>query len=295
MKSRSEIVWTEEDIETLICNYGTLSPTECQAILPNFTVSQISAKAARMGLEGIQDRKHRENLELLNFSSPYSCYILGYMWADDCILSKGRGDAQAVNIATTEPNNLRGILQKVSPNWREHTMKHPKQPTWSDCSLFNLGDIRLATTLGALGYGPGDKSSAELILSKIPEEMKRFWLLGLIDGDGCFYYNEKYRLRQFQITSNIEQDWAPIEKLFDSLGVEWSIDRRTTVKLGKKRSNIRVFGRKNLQKLGDYIYSSFLEDGIGMQRKYDKLQECLEVKPINRGPDCTTRRDSHIP
>lgn len=276
--------WTEKEISTLQDHYATIGPTGCSLLLPNYLLHQIIQKAKALGLEGFLDRKHRENLELLNYYSPYSCYVLGYLWADGCLLTKGQLKPIAINCATTEPENLRSILYRVSPNWREHTMKHPKHPTWNDCSLFNLGDAKLAATLESLGYGPHDKTSAELVLSKIPEGMKRFWLLGLIDGDGCFYYNDKYRLRQFQITSNIEQDWTPIEKLFDSLGIEWSIDRRTTVKLGKKRSNIRVFGRKNLQKLGDYIYASFLEDGIGMQRKYDKLQECLEVKPVSRKP-----------
>ena len=263
--------------------YHNTPPTKCLEYLPRFRVHNITSRTKELGLPSYRSVKHAQNLELLNYRSPVSCYILGYMWADGALGGdpKRNNALTSLSIATTEPDNIRELLYQISPNWGEHryVYPNPSQKNWNDRYAFYMSDSKIVKILANLGYGPNDKSSAERVLSLIPENNRRFFLLGLIDGDGCFYYNEKYRLRQFQITAPIDQDWRAIEDIFITLGIEYTVDRRITKKEGKKRSNIRIFGRKNLEKLGSYIYSSIESDRIGMIRKYEKWKACMEKKP----------------
>jgi len=43
--------------------------------------------------------------------------------------------------------------------------------------------------------------------------------LGLIDDDGCFYFNEKNKIRQFYVTYSFDQDWSHMINLFNEINV----------------------------------------------------------------------------
>jgi len=97
------------------------------------------------------------------------------------------------------------------------------------------------------------------------DKLKKYFILGWIDADGCFYWNEKHKLRQFYISGSYEQKWDVFEKLLASLGIQYRVIR---INKKIKYSNIRVTGRENINKLGKYIF----DDIIPFQRKYDKYK-----------------------
>ena len=89
--------------------------------------------------------------------------------------------------------------------------------------------------------------------------------MGWIDADGCFYWNEKYKLRQFYISGSYEQNWNVFENQLNLLNVEYKIIRIS----GKtKYSCIRVTGKVNINKIGIYIFN----DIVPFQRKYEKYK-----------------------
>jgi hypothetical protein len=110
--------------------------------------------------------------------------------------------------------------------------------------------------------------SPDKIIDKLPNDLIKFFLLGVIDGDGCFYFNQKHFLRQFSISGSLNQDWSAFEKIFISLGITYKINRRSNDKNGS--SQIRILNKLNIKKLGDFVYSSISEDNIGLPRKYEK-------------------------
>lgn len=115
--------------------------------------------------------------------------------------------------------------------------------------------------------------SPKKIISKIPEELRHYFFRGLVDGDGCFYFNEKngkIKNRQFSITSSYEQDWSYVSDLFDSLNINYSIRR---VKKKSSYSQIRVTKKKDIQVIGDYMYSGEL---FGFPRKLNKFNKLVK-------------------
>lgn len=117
-----------------------------------------------------------------------------------------------------------------------------------------------------------DKSfkSPDSLINDIPLNFRRYFFLGIIDGDGCFYYNEKNKTRQFYITSSYDQDWAYIENLFNSIGVKQYEIRKIVSKNGNRNSYIRIKKYDEIKKIYEYLYPNGYE--IGLIRKYNKCK-----------------------
>jgi hypothetical protein len=122
-------------------------------------------------------------------------------------------------------------------------------------------------------YDKKSYTSANKILSKIPNEIKHYWFRGLIDGDGCFYHYTPKKgstLRQFVLTSTYEQDWTYFENLCKELEIKYTIKRIKNIKSAS--SVIRITNKKGIKKLGEYIYQNFKKDSIGLIRKFNKFK-----------------------
>lgn len=279
--------WTELEVKLLHEHYHTKGRVGCQQYIPNRSIDCIGAKANRMGLRcGPLEIRKKQNLgkfkhpelckvKLSTFkfpSSPYTAYALGLLWADGYISERH------IKLSNKQDDGVYFLPWLLQTGAWSHCINKTTKLGWSDQLAINTTNRGLAEYLRSLHYGPHDRKTAAKVLSTLPSNLIRFWLLGLIDGDGCFYYQEKQKLRQFQITSSIDQDWTPIEEILTSLGISFSVDRRITKKDGKRRSNIRVFGGTNLEKLGNFIYQSIELDGIGLPRKYAKWQECMNSR-----------------
>ncbi len=83
--------------------------------------------------------------------------------------------------------------------------------------------------------------SPERIISKIPERLIKYFILGMIDGDGCFYYKENCA-RQFILTGTLNQDWNIFNDIFNSINVKCGLVRFTSKKTGysQYRQTFRV-------------------------------------------------------
>ena len=111
------------------------------------------------------------------------------------------------------------------------------------------------------------------ILSNIPNELVKYFLLGIIDGDGCFYYNRENYLRQFVISGTYNQDWNLFVEIFNKIGVEkYKIEN---YKKKSEYSQIKITNKKDIKIIGDFIYSSIQEDNIGLNRKYKKYKDLI--------------------
>jgi len=113
------------------------------------------------------------------------------------------------------------------------------------------------------------------LLEVIPDDLKRYFYLGLIDGDGCFYFDEKNKTRQFYVTSSFEQDWSHMVNLFDSIGIKQYEIRKVENKNGNRSSYIRVKKYDEIQKLFNYLYPNEYE--FGLKRKYDKCKLIIDT------------------
>lgn len=110
-----------------------------------------------------------------------------------------------------------------------------------------------------------------IVLKGIPDELKKYFFRGLIDGDGNFYISKTQN--QFSLAGSYEQDWSYFEDLLKMMQIKYAIKKTIVIKNGKtyKSSVVRVTKRKDIIKLGEYIYNGFEEEKIGFDRKYKKI------------------------
>lgn len=276
--------WSESEISKLkeiLSNGGGWD--DCLNEFPNRSLIALKNKTFKLKLK-VTSKYIKQNKEFarkfLTEFTKESVYMLGLLWADGYV-SKGDYKISLTNKIRDALDFLKTVF--ITGNWCTF-YECNQEKNWSDTLKFFISNKFLVKNLNKLGYYPLSRESACKILAIIPENLKHYWFLGLIDGDGCFYFNDKHKLRQFQITGPIDQDWTFVENLFKILNIEYYIDRRIVNFNGKikKRSNIRIFGRENIRNLGNYLYKTYRYDTIGLSRKYDKWLECIKVESNSR-------------
>jgi hypothetical protein len=103
----------------------------------------------------------------------------------------------------------------------------------------------------------------------------------LIDGDGCFYINQKQYTYQFSVASSYKQDWSYLEDLLKNYDIKYSICKRQSInkKTGKMNSSsvLRITNKNDIKKFGEFIYKDYDSDQIGLNRKY-KIFEQIKFK-----------------
>ena len=136
-----------------------------------------------------------------------------------------------------------------------------------------LSDKRFHRFLSDNDYLEKSYKSPNKIISKIPAYLISYFFLGIVDGDGCFYFNKKNYIRHFVITSTLEQDWTSIEQILLDIGVSFKIIKRDSK---TKYSQIRVTNKSGISKIGNFIYSGIETDNIGLRRKFEKYLTIVE-------------------
>jgi hypothetical protein len=275
--------WTIGDDLWLSENYQKYGPKKC-------------AKKMGLRLSQVQNRVHKLKLKLskelkstLQSKSPEKCninpdlfydikdkeiaYLLGVIWSDGFLnpSSDGHNHNLGFTMVKEDTDTLRPILDSIG-KWNYYERKQPN-PNWKPTINVTTNNKRIFQFLIEHDYGDKSSISADKIVSVIPKELKHYFFLGLIDGDGCFYYYVPKKgptLRQFALASTYEQDWTCFEELCSGLGIKYNIKRNK----GKKSSSsyIRITNKNGIQKLGDYIYQNYDNDGIGLTRKYEKFK-----------------------
>jgi len=204
----------------------------------------------------------------LNVTQPEVAYILGLIWGDGSLYGKYQ-----INLGCVKEDAEYFYTQFLKTGkWKIYQRTHEK---WKDSSVIWTSNKIIMQKLLECDYKSKSFNSAIKILDHIPIELHRFFFIGLTDADGSFYYNRKTgHTNQFSIYSGYDQDWSYLENLYKKLNITYRISRIVHKK--SKSSMIRITGYKNIQKYGEFLYSSYREDLIGLPRKYKIYSEIID-------------------
>jgi hypothetical protein len=281
-------VYTNSDDDFIKENYSNLGAKKCSKILTHSCVS-IMRRASKLGIKVSKEfirnnlinaqknrRKYKnpEDYQVnpnqftdpLNISAE-SSYIMGLIWADGSIYKKT--SKISLSCKSEDVDIFQTTLLKTG-NWCRHNRGIRLR---SKCSISELSTTNkiLFDFLSENGYSPHTKISANKILNIIPKELHQYWFRGLIDGDGCFYIDKKTKHKQFVLAGPYEQEWDFIISLFNEIGInKYQVIKRIN-KFGHKQCNVYISNFDGIIKLGNFIYKSFNEDHIGLNRKFDKF------------------------
>jgi hypothetical protein len=220
----------------------------------------------------IKERINKNKINYSLFDSNFikeSVYILGLLWADGHIRQQQR--LTSINCSETDINEVIPIFNKTG-EWRVSKtikktfngkrVKNQKRISTSTWGLFDI--------LTQYDYLTKSFSSPNKILNVIPNELKKYWFRGYLDGDGCIKLGKKYGV-DIVFAGHYEQDWNFMVDLCNELNISFSIDKRVTKK--GKYSHFRINKKNDVKILGEFIYYEY--DNIGFSRKYNKFLEVI--------------------
>jgi hypothetical protein len=124
---------------------------------------------------------------------------------------------------------------------------------------------KLVDFLCEMDYNKKSGISSKKIMNILPDDKKRYWFLGLCDGDGS-WINFKDGTRGFSIASVYHQDWEYFENLLTSLGIKYSIYRE--INKNGSGSKICIRNKNGISILKKYLWPNGFE--LGLNRKYTK-------------------------
>ena len=228
------------------------------------SLEQIRNKISRLKLNKID--KFNIN-QFRNIKTKEISYILGLMWADGYMTNDNRHII--IRLINEDMKKLKNIFELVGIN-NYKIIDMIKYGNFKPIGQINMNNVKLGKLFYNYGFKEKSIISPNKLLKNIPGKLQHYFFRGLIDGDGCFYINKKYYTYQFILASTINQDWSYMVNLCNILGINYRIDKRDTLK--SKSSAFRICRKKDVIKLGDYIYNDFT---FGLNRKYQKF---LKIK-----------------
>lgn len=260
-------LYTSQDIEFLMNNYPIHGSDYCANYLGRSRKS-IIMKCIDLGIK-FDVNNYYENIDrkvdhkqFIKIENKYTAYILGFIWADGCI---GKKEIEIV-INTKDLDNIKEIFSKTG-EWRSYSYSLIDKRTgkkYNQSRIITKNQI-LSKYLIDNDFKMKSSNDCDKILSNIPDDLKSHFFRGYFDGDGGFYYNAESSSYSCAITSTFNQNWTSIEKLFNSLGIKYRVDRK--IKKTRKYSYIIISNKNDIDIFANYIYENW--DNIGLKRKYD--------------------------
>lgn len=214
--------------------------------------------------------KNKVNHELFSSNiTKESAYILGLLWADGNILSKNK--LTSINCVKDDLDNVINVFLETGdwliskPIKKYHKGREVKTQIKISTTTWALYDI-----LVDFGFKNKSTNSPDNLLNSIPNNLKKYWFRGYLDGDGCIkVYNNRISLT---FTSTINQDWKFMVNLCEQLNINFGIYKNKVNSGGY--SHFTISKKNDVKIICDYLYSDY--DNIGFVRKHKKYLDVLK-------------------
>lgn len=201
--------------------------------------------------------------------SPSISYFLGFLWADGFITT--RDSRYCVGLGIYSEDFLK-YIDPILPDFK-WSVKYHTQNGRKPQIRARIYSKELALYLSSLGFSEKEKGPQK-VLSRIPEDLQKYWFRGFFDGDGCVYISRNKKCFSVDICGPYTQDWGCCEQLCRALNItKYSIKKNDT-KYGKN-SHFRIRNIPEILTFMNHVYDGFSNDHIGFTRKYEKFQQIL--------------------
>lgn len=264
---------SNDEIEYISKYYCQFGPTAIGIKLKRNTIT-ISNCGKRLGL--VLDKTNKKDIsELPDFEgnsdiievlskenmSPELAYFIGFFWAD------GTNGNNSIAIEIVEEDGLE--LQPLFKEIFNFNIKTRHRSGRKPQMTFRTGSVKASKLFTSLGKYPKSSENHSKVLEFVGEKYFRFFLLGLIDGDGCFY--AKDNVAQFSISGNRNQDWSTLLEYLK----DYSPSVHTEETKTGNSSILRIANVLNIRKLIKFLYS---DTNLGLKRKREKANVILNTK-----------------
>jgi hypothetical protein len=238
----------------IIENYPKFGSTYCKNHL-NSDIKKIMSVVSTYRLK-------RNKIDKINIdtNNKYFCYIIGLIWADGFVDKKT--NRVGISLVENDINDIKNIFENVGI-WNYNYANNSKRG-YKNQIMVRMSDKNFKSFLIENDFLEKSFKSPDKIISIIPKNNLKYFIRGISDGDGCFYYNKKQYIRQFCIASTYDQNWNYIINILNNKNCKFKIEK---IKKEKSKSSIIRITNKDILKIGEFLY----EDFFGLKRKYEKF------------------------
>ena len=204
-------------------------------------------------------------------------YYLGFLWADGHVTR----NTISISIKSDDGDILLPLFSKVNflkfNTYRNEGRIDKRSGNLSSSQLnIYFCNVKIYDEFFSKYFINKSTRSPLKLIEDIPVELVRYFYLGLVDGDGCFFLSKDSSVRCFNISSSYEQDWSHIENMCSKLNISKYKIVQNITKSGKS-SSVNILRHKDISLLCDYLYPFGFE--IGLKRKYEKCKLIVDTKP----------------
>lgn len=204
-----------------------------------------------------------------------SCYWAGIIASDGCIFSHGRADKKnnylSIGVSEIDSKMIERFKTFSKYTGKLYRGKRSKQ-NHHDCIEIRLNNINIVKDLEK-NFNITSAKSLTYIPPNIPKKYVKYFILGLLDGDGCItYYTTNTGRKHFGLSFVGTKETCEYIKKF----------LKSDVKLFKRykesdKNNYSFVIQGNIQiyKILSNLYDEKVKD-ICLERKYNKFLELKE-------------------
>lgn len=193
-----------------------------------------------------------------------SAYVLGHLWGDGYVT---RPNGYYIVGTDINQKDAEDVLKAYSQTgrWNVNTLKRTYKN--NKYTRIYTGHREFGENLEKLGFRK-KVGSHEKVIKEIPENMRKYFWLGLFDADGSISKDAGHSW--CSICSDIRQDWSSLEGFCDENSISYKI-KKQRLQTGSA-SVFVISSRDNAVKFLTLLYSSEL----GLQRKRKEFVRMLE-------------------
>lgn len=199
-------------------------------------------------------------------------YFLGLLWTDG-YLSSNNGYTIGIKILKDDMHEILSTIDNIG-KYSYNDINSPNRRPATSVAFFSKEFYEF---LIKMDYKSKSISSADKIISIIPENLRLYFYRGVIDGDGYIGIKNDNGY-QLTITGHYDQDWKYIEDIFKKYNIKYSIEKKS--KPNSSASRISIFNYKDILNFLNYIYTGYDSDRIGFKRKHRKYKDILNRRGL---------------
>lgn len=137
------------------------------------------------------NRKFKSNDNAFDNYTAESCYWAGIIASDGCIFSHGLASKEcnylSIGVSEVDTEMIEKFKKYIEYDGKLYRGKRSKK-NHNDCIEIRVNNINIVRNLQEK-FNITSVKSLTYIPPELPEEYKKYFILGLIDGDGCITYS----------------------------------------------------------------------------------------------------------
>ena len=223
--------------------------------------------------------RHKINKNFFKVWSPNMAYVLGYIYADGCLINCDYIRARYITIASIDRSSLERI--KIMLDSEHKITPHKSQyKNGKEVFGYKIGSNEMYGDLLKLGLYPN--KSLTVKFPNIPQKYIDHFIRGYFDGDGCIYFEKARSYTGRIIIKRIRTIFTSGSRIFlqkmNRAMIDMGIDNGKIY--DSKRAFQLVFNNRNSIQIFKLMYKKAGINSFFM-RKFKIFNDYFSLRPIN--------------